>query len=118
MAEFWRLVWDQRVRVIVMITNIVEQGKRKCEQYWPDVEMGAQMFGDMELVIREESVQVCFTNRVCTIRTSAEVLVLVLGIEEVRIVQTLDSNYKVRIFKISNPPPLFHQKRKLTDFIE
>ena len=44
------------MRVIVMITNIVEQGKRKCEQYWPEV--GTECFGVIDVAMIEESVQV------------------------------------------------------------
>ena len=62
MSEFWRLVWEQRVGVVVMITNLVEQGKRKCEQYWP--ETGAAMFGLIEVTMVAESVQAH-----CTVRT-------------------------------------------------
>ena len=44
------------MRVIVMITNIVEQGKRKCEQYWPEV--GTECFGVIDVAMIEESVRV------------------------------------------------------------
>ena len=62
MSEFWRLVWEQRVGVVVMITNLVEQGKRKCEQYWP--ETGSLMLGLIEVTMVQESVQAH-----CTVRT-------------------------------------------------
>ncbi|XP_066553763.1 receptor-type tyrosine-protein phosphatase V [Amia ocellicauda] len=34
-VDFWRMVWEQDVRIIVMLTACTENGKVLCEQYWP-----------------------------------------------------------------------------------
>ncbi|XP_035250924.1 receptor-type tyrosine-protein phosphatase beta-like isoform X5 [Anguilla anguilla] len=33
--EFWRMLWEKNVRTLVMLTRCNEQGRVKCEEYWP-----------------------------------------------------------------------------------
>ena len=35
--DFWTLVWQQDVSLIVMVTAESERGLNKCHRYWPDI---------------------------------------------------------------------------------
>ncbi|KAH9508789.1 hypothetical protein Btru_050063 [Bulinus truncatus] len=34
--DFLQMLWEQKVEVVVMLTKLVEDGKFRCEKYWPD----------------------------------------------------------------------------------
>lgn len=36
--DFWRMILQYKVKVIAMACKLIEMGKKKCEQYWPDLE--------------------------------------------------------------------------------
>lgn len=71
--DFWRLIWQEKPNVIVMVTNLKECNKNKCEQYWPHATPGLQKFGPFHVslideetfpdyVIRDITVVVCNIN--------------------------------------------------------
>ncbi|BFZ57307.1 hypothetical protein PYCC9005_004358 [Savitreella phatthalungensis] len=34
--DFWQVVWENDVRVVVMLTKVVEDGQAKCHTYWTE----------------------------------------------------------------------------------
>ncbi|XP_048733310.1 tyrosine-protein phosphatase non-receptor type 9-like isoform X2 [Ostrea edulis] len=49
-GDFWRMMWENQVMVIVMTTRAVERGRAKCGQYWPPDEDGEEQFEDFLVI--------------------------------------------------------------------
>ncbi|XP_077975103.1 receptor-type tyrosine-protein phosphatase epsilon-like [Styela clava] len=69
--DFWRMVVEQKSKVIVMLTKCVEAQKKKCEKYWPDVGQ-EQIFGQIRVSCDKEEVFGGYKKRTFTIYTEDE----------------------------------------------
>ena len=69
-VDFWRLIWQERPQCIVMVANVVEGGKIKCEQYWPTREQGSQTYGPFDVSILNEVILPDFVIRTLEVSVS------------------------------------------------
>uniref|UniRef100_A0A673GCJ4 protein-tyrosine-phosphatase n=1 Tax=Sinocyclocheilus rhinocerous TaxID=307959 RepID=A0A673GCJ4_9TELE len=53
--DFWKMVWEQNVHNIVMVTQCVEKGRVKCDHYWP-FDQEPLYYGDLVVQMQSESV--------------------------------------------------------------
>ncbi|XP_043347109.1 receptor-type tyrosine-protein phosphatase C isoform X3 [Dermochelys coriacea] len=55
--DFWRMIWEQKATIIVMVTRCEENNRNKCAQYWPTTENSTATFGD--IVVKSNESKIC-----------------------------------------------------------
>ncbi|XP_061763529.1 receptor-type tyrosine-protein phosphatase epsilon-like isoform X1 [Nerophis ophidion] len=60
-ADFWRMIWEQKVATVIMLTNLKERKEDKCYQYWPD--QGCWTYGSVRVAVEDFTVLVDYTIR-------------------------------------------------------
>ncbi|WAR16496.1 PTPRJ-like protein [Mya arenaria] len=120
-SVFWRMIWQQNVGKIVMLTNLVEDGKPKCDQYWPDHGITKQ-YSEINVTCLTEDMYADFVMRTFSVQVD----------EEDRTVQHLHFtswpdkgvpddvtslvDFRHRVLQTQSPldgPPIVHCRRRL-----
>ncbi|XP_072938249.1 uncharacterized protein [Epargyreus clarus] len=54
-VDFWRMIWEQNSRLIVMLTEYMENGVEKCYEYLPPSEISdnRRTFGDFQIILKK-----------------------------------------------------------------
>ncbi|XP_053548870.1 FERM and PDZ domain-containing protein 2 [Bombina bombina] len=66
-SSFWEMVWENHSLVIVMMTQERENGKVKCERYWPEVIHGTWELDKLTLKLENYQVLQDFTIRILSL---------------------------------------------------
>eukprot|EP00105_Crassostrea_gigas_P036341 XP_019920489.1 PREDICTED: receptor-type tyrosine-protein phosphatase T [Crassostrea gigas] len=65
--DFWRMIWQEEVTSIVMLTNLKEGDKIKCTQYWPDVNRLSD-YGPVSVKLIGEKEYAFYIERILSVR--------------------------------------------------
>ena len=72
LVDFWRMIWQEKVPSVVMITNLVEDGKIQCDQYWPT--SGSEAFGPFQVTITKQLILADYTIRTLSVEVYSSYL--------------------------------------------
>eukprot|EP00050_Salpingoeca_kvevrii_P006245 m.288241 g.288241 ORF g.288241 m.288241 type:complete len:705 (+) comp11933_c0_seq1:3-2117(+) len=76
-AAHWQSIWENKVDVIAMVTNELENGKLKCHRYWPNAKEKSVTHGDIKITLLSEEPGTVYVLRKFTVTRSGETRSLV-----------------------------------------
>ncbi|XP_067677273.1 uncharacterized protein [Haliotis asinina] len=69
-VDFWRMIYQEQSTTIVMVTGLIEAGKMKCLQYWPD--KGTSVYGDISVTKETETQLANYTVTKLSVHNKSE----------------------------------------------
>lgn len=70
--DFWRMIWEYQVKIIVMACREFEMGRKKCERYYPNFGEQALTFGPFHISCEEEQSRKDYFVRTLTVEFQNE----------------------------------------------
>ena len=67
-VDFWRMIWQENVHTVAMVTNLKESNKIKCQQYWPD--NGSKNFGPFTVTLTDQQLFADYIIRLLQLEVS------------------------------------------------
>lgn len=52
-ADFWHMVWDQNIQLIIMLTKFIENSMFKADRYWPNLNK-EESYGQYKVLLMSE----------------------------------------------------------------
>ena len=54
-GDIWRMMWEFKSKVMVMLCNFTEDGKEACYPFWPDNEGSSVKYGKITVTLQSET---------------------------------------------------------------
>ncbi|XP_037682256.1 tyrosine-protein phosphatase non-receptor type 22 isoform X2 [Choloepus didactylus] len=72
LLDFWRMIWEYSVLIIVMACMEFEMGKKKCERYWAEPGEKQLQFGPFSITCEAEKIKSDYTIRTLKAKFNSE----------------------------------------------
>ena len=70
LVDHWRMIWQEHAHTVVMVTNVKEGKKIKCQQYWPEDD--SEDFGPFRVTLSDQKMFANFIIRLLQVEVSAK----------------------------------------------
>ncbi|KAK7466013.1 hypothetical protein BaRGS_00037450 [Batillaria attramentaria] len=64
--DIWRLIHQNCVTSVVVMSRVIEEGTLKCTQYWPDI--GKAEYGPFKVTVIDQFTYAHFTERLLSVK--------------------------------------------------
>ncbi|XP_062962284.1 tyrosine-protein phosphatase non-receptor type 22 isoform X4 [Cynocephalus volans] len=72
LLDFWRMIWEYSVLIIVMACMEFEMGKKKCERYWAEPRERQLQFGPFSISCEAEKRKFDYIIRILKVKFNSE----------------------------------------------